>query len=435
MTLRTLMQAGSTKANELFARIAETSDGAVKTREKLFAELKAELELHTSLEEQHLFPVLRRNAETKDLVADAVRDNRELRTRLAELETLPKNDETFPERLKELQKVFRQHARDDKRELLPAVQQALSEEQVQTVTERMEAGLAEAEQARQDEAEERRAKARQEREEAEFLTRQAEQARQDEAEERRAKARQEREEAEFLTRQAELRSEQATAAGQDRHVVEALTRGMTRQATDVALKPGKAAAEVARQATRLVAGAAEASGNTGQRPPAQASAPTFADMFLWPWMGVMQSLQQTNGSVAARGPSGMEEVIPLGEEVLEVGKRTENRGTARIHRYVVETPVEERVTLQSERVVVERRRPVTDKVTGEILTEVTVEVVETAEVPTIEKRVRLREEVVVRTERSQHVEVVRETVRRDEVEIQQPGKRQSQQLRSATAER
>jgi len=97
MNLRTLMQVGPAKANELFARLAETSDGAVKTREKLFAELKGELELHTSLEEQHLFPVLRRNAETKDLVADAVRDNRELRTRLAELETLRRlRDEIGP---------------------------------------------------------------------------------------------------------------------------------------------------------------------------------------------------------------------------------------------------------------------------------------------------------------------------------------------------
>jgi stress response protein YsnF len=161
----------------------------------------------------------------------------------------------------------------------------------------------------------------------------------------------------------------------------------------------------------------------------------FADMFLWPWMGAMQGLQQASGAAATRGVTGTEEVIPLGEEVLEVSKRTENRGTARIHRYVVETPVEERVTLQSERVVVERRRPVSDKVTGEILTEVTVEVVETAEVPVIEKRTRLREEIVVRTERTQHVETVRETVRRDEVEIQQPGKRQPQQLRSVTAER
>src|SRR5207302_1554817 len=83
----------------------------------------------------------------KEFVADAVRDNRELRVRLAELEALPKNDELFPERLKDLQKVFRQHARDDKRELLPAVQRALSEEQVQGVAEKMEAGLAEAGQA------------------------------------------------------------------------------------------------------------------------------------------------------------------------------------------------------------------------------------------------------------------------------------------------
>src|SRR6476619_7756913 len=67
MTLRSLMRPA--KANDLFAKLSETSDGAVKTRERLFAELKAELEFHTSLEEQHLFPVLRRTPETKDLVA------------------------------------------------------------------------------------------------------------------------------------------------------------------------------------------------------------------------------------------------------------------------------------------------------------------------------------------------------------------------------
>src|SRR5918911_1105828 len=176
MSFRTLMLAGPTKANELFAKLAETSDGAVKTRERLFAELKAELEQHTSLEEEHLFPILRRNAETKGLVADAIRDNKELRAKLAELEALPKNDEAFPERLKELQRAFRQHARDEKTELLPAVQRALSEEQVQTVAEKMEAGLAEAEQAREAEAEERRARAREERERAERQAREAEAA-------------------------------------------------------------------------------------------------------------------------------------------------------------------------------------------------------------------------------------------------------------------
>jgi stress response protein YsnF len=75
-------------------------------------------------------------------------------------------------------------------------------------------------------------------------------------------------------------------------------------------------------------------------------------------------------------------------------------------------------------------------VTGEILTEMTVEVIETAEVPVVEKRLRLREEIVVWTERTQQVETVQETVRRDEVEIQQPSrKRGGQPLRSVAADR
>jgi hypothetical protein len=172
MSFRTLMQATPARANELFAQLSEASDSAVKTREQLFADLKADLELHATLEEQHPLPILQRNAETKALVADGINDNQELRAKLAELKVLPKNDEGFPERLKELQKTFRQHARKKKRELLPAVQRALSEEQVQGVAERIEAGVAEAEQARHDEFEERRLKARQDREEAE---RQAEQ--------------------------------------------------------------------------------------------------------------------------------------------------------------------------------------------------------------------------------------------------------------------
>lgn len=400
MNLRTLMQAGPAKANELFAKLSDTSDGAVKTRERLFAELKAELELHTSLEEQHLFPVLRRNPETKDLVAEAIRDNKDLRARIAELDGMPKNDAAFAERLSELQKAFRQHARDERKELLPAVQRALSEEQVQGVTEKMEAGLAEAEQAKQDEAEERR-----------------------------AKARQEREHAEFLARQAELREQEAVKAEREQAAAEHRVRAEARQVADAALKPVASAAKAVDEAARRTSNALDTAAGRSQ---AQALAVT--NMFMWPWLRAMGP-QQGSGSTRARGVSSMEEVIPLGEEVLEVGKRTENRGTARIRRFVVETPVERQVTLQSERVVVERRRPVSDKATGEILTEVTVEVVETEEVPTVEKRLRLREEIVVRTERTQRVETVQETVRRDEVEIQQPSRRRSgQHLRPVTSE-
>jgi uncharacterized protein (TIGR02271 family) len=134
-----------------------------------------------------------------------------------------------------------------------------------------------------------------------------------------------------------------------------------------------------------------------------------------------QANRASEAKVSAQPPQRapqQEEVIPLAEEVLVVGKQTVNTGTTRIRRYIVERPVEQQVSLVRERVVVERRRPVSNELNGEALTELTIEVVETDEVPVVAKSVRLREEVVVRTERTKHLETVRDTVRQDEVEIE-----------------
>jgi uncharacterized protein (TIGR02271 family) len=113
-----------------------------------------------------------------------------------------------------------------------------------------------------------------------------------------------------------------------------------------------------------------------------------------------------------------EEVIPLAEEELQVGKRTVNRGTTRIRRYVVENPVEQSVSLRDERVILEKRRPVRDDATGDTFTEKTIEVTETSEVPVTEKVARLKEEVVVRREAAERKETVRDTVRSDQIAVE-----------------
>src|SRR5215213_9767546 len=124
-TIRQLIQTSPAKANELFAKLVETSGNAVKTRERLFSELKEELELQMKLEEQHLFPVLRKRKETKDLVPDALNDNKETRKALTELERTPRESEAFASKVAELRKAFQQHVRDERKELLPAVLKAL----------------------------------------------------------------------------------------------------------------------------------------------------------------------------------------------------------------------------------------------------------------------------------------------------------------------
>src|SRR5215216_378065 len=153
-TIRQLIQTSPAKANELFGKLVETSGNAVKTRERLFSELKEELELQMKLEEQHLFPVLRKHKETKNLVSDALNDNKETRKALTELERTPKESEEFASKVAELRKAFQQHVRDERKELLPAVLKALDDEEAEAIVEKIEAAKrAEAEAAKRAEAE------------------------------------------------------------------------------------------------------------------------------------------------------------------------------------------------------------------------------------------------------------------------------------------
>jgi len=114
-----------------------------------------------------------------------------------------------------------------------------------------------------------------------------------------------------------------------------------------------------------------------------------------------------------------EEVIPVVEEQLHVGKRTVERGGVHVRTYVVETPVEETVALRDETVHIERRaidpnRPAD----AAAFQERTIEVTETDEVPVVGKDVRVREELVIRKDVEQRAQTVSDTVRRTEVEVE-----------------
>jgi hypothetical protein len=173
-TIRQFIYTSPTSAMELFAKLLDTSENAIKTRERLFADLKDELELVTKLEEQHLFPVLKKHKQTKALVQAAISDNKHTRRLLAQLERTPKDDESFLARVSELKKSFQQHVRDEKKELLPAVMKALSDEEAEAVLANIEDEKAEIEADKRAEIDERRAEARNEREQVESVQRTAE---------------------------------------------------------------------------------------------------------------------------------------------------------------------------------------------------------------------------------------------------------------------
>ena len=115
-----------------------------------------------------------------------------------------------------------------------------------------------------------------------------------------------------------------------------------------------------------------------------------------------------------------ETAIPVVEEEMVVGKRQVDQGGVRVYRRVVETPVEESVTLRDEHVTVERKavdRPVTDADLS--FKDRTIELTETAEEAVVSKNAYVVEEVLVGKTSSERTETVRDTVRKTEVDVEE----------------
>jgi uncharacterized protein (TIGR02271 family) len=118
--------------------------------------------------------------------------------------------------------------------------------------------------------------------------------------------------------------------------------------------------------------------------------------------------------------TGREEVIPVVQEELRVGKREVGRGGMRVRSYMVERPAQAQVQLHQERVEVERRpvdRPA-EAATGDAFRERTIELAATEEEPVIAKEARVVEEVALRKEAGERTEAVQDTVRGTEVEVE-----------------
>ncbi len=133
-----------------------------------------------------------------------------------------------------------------------------------------------------------------------------------------------------------------------------------------------------------------------------------------------QNFANTQGAPQNTANMQGEIVVPVIEEQLQVGKQTVEQGGSRIRSRIIEKPVEAQLRLREEHIVVDRR-PVNRAVTQADLTnfqEGEITLTEYAEVPIIGKQARVVEEVIIGKDVTEHVETVRDTVRRTDVEVE-----------------
>jgi uncharacterized protein (TIGR02271 family) len=113
------------------------------------------------------------------------------------------------------------------------------------------------------------------------------------------------------------------------------------------------------------------------------------------------------------------DVLRLAEEQLNVGKERVETGRTRVRRFVTEKEVAADVTLHEEHAEVIRKAITDTKFVGDIdWADDVIEVIETAEHALVNKTARIVEEVGLQKIGSDHVETIRDKIRRQQVEIE-----------------
>lgn len=135
--------------------------------------------------------------------------------------------------------------------------------------------------------------------------------------------------------------------------------------------------------------------------------------------GAAPSVAAKAPAVGTAGTGREDEVLRLAEETLNVGKRQVEAGMTRVRRFVTERPVETQVTLHEEHAEVARRAISDPSYIKDIdWSDRTIEVRETKEQAVVSKSARVAEEVVIHKKGSDRVETVKDTVRRQQAEVE-----------------
>ena len=117
--------------NRLFDRFEATGRHAYETRRDIVARIIEELSVHAAIEEQVLYPAVRRDVPGgEDLALESLEEHHVVKWLLSELEDLAPDDERYQAKATVLIENVRHHVEEEEHELFPKVRKALSQKQL-----------------------------------------------------------------------------------------------------------------------------------------------------------------------------------------------------------------------------------------------------------------------------------------------------------------
>lgn len=135
----TMLKDDHHRVEKLFKEYEDTTDRAVKTRQRLVDEITELLSVHAEIEELVLYPAARALGDDADAKAlESLEEHHLVKVVLAELQKLDPEDERFHPKVQVLIENVRHHVEEEETELFPQLREAIGRNDMKDLGEAME---------------------------------------------------------------------------------------------------------------------------------------------------------------------------------------------------------------------------------------------------------------------------------------------------------
>ena len=134
----TLLTREHEEAKSLFEQIESAGDPA--TKQRLLAEVIASLRMHTKVEEEVLYPLMRERMKGgSKAFEEAMQEHQEAKKAMNELESMTPDDSEWQAKFEILMHGVLHHAKEEESEIFPKLRETFSEDKLEELGQQMEA--------------------------------------------------------------------------------------------------------------------------------------------------------------------------------------------------------------------------------------------------------------------------------------------------------
>jgi hypothetical protein len=133
-----LLEADHKRVKALLEELDTTTERGVKTRERLFSTIKAELSVHEVIEEEIFYPTLKQHPRAKDIVLEGYEEHHVVDTLMGELSALPYDDETWGAKFTVMKENIEHHIEEEEADMFKQARDVFDDDELEDLGRRMQ---------------------------------------------------------------------------------------------------------------------------------------------------------------------------------------------------------------------------------------------------------------------------------------------------------